>query len=962
MDKSIEDKWMERWEKQRVFESDPDPMREKKFVTFPFPYMNGPLHIGHAFTSVRVDVYARYKRMQGFDVLFPWAWHWTGQPIVAAAERLANGDKAMVKEFVEIDGISQRDLHKFYDPKYMAQYYTDSGRVALKRLGLSIDWRREFHTTDLDPTFNKFVIWQYNKLREKGYVTQGTHPVVWCPRDQSPTGDHDRVQGEGVTWEEYTLVLFRLDGEDFFLPAATFRPETIYGVTNLWLNPEAEYSQITVDGKYQWIVSKEAAAKLKDQLRKITTVKTFKGKELIGRYVTNPLRSGDSLPILPAEFVDPKNGTGVVYGVPAHAPMDYIALRDIQSDLEKQRFFSLNAAEVKAIEPISLVTVPGMSRFPAQQVIEEMKIKDQNDPKVAAATAEVYKKEFHQGVLNENTGKYKGKKITEAKPLIIEELKQSDLASSMYDLPDKVVCRCLTECIVKVLEDQWFLKYSDPEWKKLAHQCVDAAEIYPESARQWFHDVVDWIKDWPCARKVGLGTPLSWSPGWIVETLSDSTIYMAFYTIRPAIVRLGLTANSLTEDFFNFVLLGEGAVESLSKNIGIKAQELELMRSEFLYWYPVNLRNSAKELIPNHLLFFVFQHTAFFPRELWPKGISANGMMTVEGEKMSKSKGNVITISNALQTYGADALRSGLMDGAEGMDDVDWRDKNAKDIQAKINSLPSFIKQFEISVKESKNMSLSDLWLENQIQKHIASVSSNLDMMKTKSAFQEVFYAYWNDLRNYLLKTEIHPSNLINYAVDTWVKLLAPFLPYTVEEINESRGRNEMVCSSSFPKFDESKLHPDAELGELLLQKLVEDSKNILKLMPQQMKSIHVYIAPKWQYDLFSEVVKSRKSGGKTTDLLQQFFISHPTVEKKDAANSLAKIGKNINELGENFLDNYNRCREIEEAKLYDHSVAFIQRQLGLDVTVHRADQAAQYDPKGKAKFAMPFKPALYIE
>ena len=962
MDKSIEDKWIERWEKQRVFESDPDPMREKKFVTFPFPYMNGPLHIGHAFTSVRVDVYARYKRMQGFDVLFPWAWHWTGQPIVAAAERLANGDKAMVKEFVEIDGISQRDLHKFYDPKYMAQYYTDSGRVALKRLGLSIDWRREFHTTDLDPTFNKFVIWQYNKLREKGYVTQGTHPVVWCPRDQSPTGDHDRVQGEGVTWEEYTLVLFRLDGEDFFLPAATFRPETIYGVTNLWLNPEAEYSQITVDGKYQWIVSKEAAAKLKDQLRKITTVKTFKGKELIGRYVTNPLRSGDSLPILPAEFVDPKNGTGVVYGVPAHAPMDYIALRDIQSDLEKQRFFSLNAAEVKAIEPISLVTVPGMSRFPAQQVIEEMKIKDQNDPKVAAATAEVYKKEFHQGVLNENTGKYKGKKITEAKPLIIEELKQSDLASSMYDLPDKVVCRCLTECIVKVLEDQWFLKYSDPEWKKLAHQCVDAAEIYPESARQWFHDVVDWIKDWPCARKVGLGTPLSWSPGWIVETLSDSTIYMAFYTIRPAIVRLGLTANSLTEDFFNFVLLGEGAVESLSKNIGIKAQELELMRSEFLYWYPVNLRNSAKELIPNHLLFFVFQHTAFFPRELWPKGISANGMMTVEGEKMSKSKGNVITISNALQTYGADALRSGLMDGAEGMDDVDWRDKNAKDIQAKINSLPSFIKQFEISVKESKNMSLSDLWLENQIQKHIASVASNLDMMKTKSAFQEVFYAYWNDLRNYLLKTEIHPSNLINYAVDTWVKLLAPFLPYTVEEINESRGRNEMVCSSSFPKFDESKLHPDAELGELLLQKLVEDSKNILKLMPQQMKSIHVYIAPKWQYDLFSEVVKSRKSGGKTTDLLQQFFISHPTVEKKDAANSLAKIGKNINELGENFLDNYNRCREIEEAKLYDHSVAFIQRQLGLDVTVHRADQAAQYDPKGKAKFAMPFKPALYIE
>ena len=106
LDRAIEDKWMNIWGEKKIFEADPDQTREKVFVTVPFPYMNGPLHIGHAFTSVRIDVYARYKRMQGYDVLFPWAWHWTGQPIVAAAERLSNGDKAMLKEFVEIDGIS----------------------------------------------------------------------------------------------------------------------------------------------------------------------------------------------------------------------------------------------------------------------------------------------------------------------------------------------------------------------------------------------------------------------------------------------------------------------------------------------------------------------------------------------------------------------------------------------------------------------------------------------------------------------------------------------------------------------------------------------------------------------------------------------------------------------------------------------------------------------------------------
>ena len=86
--REIEDKWRKEWEKARIFEADPDPKRKKCFVTFPYPYMNGPLHLGHGFTATRVDVYARYKRMKGFNTLFPWAWHWTGEPIVGAALRV----------------------------------------------------------------------------------------------------------------------------------------------------------------------------------------------------------------------------------------------------------------------------------------------------------------------------------------------------------------------------------------------------------------------------------------------------------------------------------------------------------------------------------------------------------------------------------------------------------------------------------------------------------------------------------------------------------------------------------------------------------------------------------------------------------------------------------------------------------------------------------------------------------
>ncbi|KYH40925.1 MAG: putative leucyl-tRNA synthetase, partial [Candidatus Bathyarchaeota archaeon B26-2] len=103
--RELEEKWLREWEKARIFEADPDPRREKCFVTFPFPYMNGPLHIGHGFTATRVDAYARFMRMRGYNTLFPWAWHWTGEPILGAALRVKMGDRDVIRGLKEIDGV-----------------------------------------------------------------------------------------------------------------------------------------------------------------------------------------------------------------------------------------------------------------------------------------------------------------------------------------------------------------------------------------------------------------------------------------------------------------------------------------------------------------------------------------------------------------------------------------------------------------------------------------------------------------------------------------------------------------------------------------------------------------------------------------------------------------------------------------------------------------------------------------
>ncbi|MHB1908163.1 MAG: leucine--tRNA ligase [Nitrososphaerales archaeon] len=955
MDRAIEEKWRKEWEREKIFEAKVDTTREKILATFPFPYMNGPLHVGHAFTASRVDAYVRFKRMQGFNSLFPFSWHWTGQPLVAAAERLSRKDPAMIKEFVEIDKVPSEEISKFYDPVYMAKYYTNDGREALQRLGLSIDWRREFHTTDLEPAFNKFILWQMNKLREKGYIRRGTHPVVWCPRDQSPTGDHDRLSGEGVTWEEFTLVLFPLKGNaNQKLPAATFRPETIFGATNIWINPKASYAEIRVNDD-AWIVSSKAVLKLKEQLKKIEVVREFQGKELVGQKVANPLDPERTLPILPASFVDPDNGSGVVYSVPAHAPFDYVALRDLQQSKSLEQDYGLPVDAVRSIEPIELISL-GDKASSAKEIVEDMGITNQEDPKLEQATAEIYKREFHQGTLNKNAAPYEGRKVSDVKALIIKDLKEKKLADSMLELPEKVVCRCMTECIIKILEDQWFLTYSDQKWKELAHRCIDLAQIYPETARQAFHDVIDWLRDWPCARRVGLGTPLPWSPGWIVETLSDSTIYPAFYTINSTIKEKEISPDSLTESLFSYVFLGEGSPSATSKECGLGEQLIQQMREEFVYWYPVNLRNSAKELIPNHLTFFVFQHVAFFEEKFWPTAISANGMMKNEGVKMSKSKGNLVTLKSALDEFGADVVRAAVLGGAEGMDDVDWREKSLKDIMSKINALPSFVHDL-VAKKEGRSSSQEDIWLESQLQRRIQIVTSDLQEMKTKSAFQNAFFGIWNDIRYYQRRKG--DQYVDESIVRTWVRLLSPFIPYVAEEINSQIGGEGLVSVSKFPVSDEGKIRVDVELKEESLKRLVDDVQKIMKLIPSKPTILYVYVASSWMCELMREVTMMKLQG---EDRLPILFEKFPKKEKKEIASLVPRLKKILNELGSDFIDSYLASYSVvDEKSIYEDSRSFLEREFGLRVVVNQVD-SADYDPKGKALFALPFKPALYLE
>src|ERR671936_940016 len=271
--KSIESKWIKRWEEQKLFQADPDG-RKKYFVTVAYPYPNSPQHIGHGRTYTLADTHARYMRMKGYNVLFPMGFHYTGTPILAMSRRVAAGDKELIDTFRDIYHVKDETIAGFVDPVKIASYFHNEIKLGMKEMGFSIDWRREF--TTVDKLYSKFISWQFRTLLKKGLIVQGSHPVGWCPNDQNPVSQHDTIGDIEPDFNEYTLIKFKFDG--YVIPAATLRPETIYGTTNLWVNPKIEYVKIHIDNE-KWIVSNETIRKLEFLNHTIAIQSTVKGRD-----------------------------------------------------------------------------------------------------------------------------------------------------------------------------------------------------------------------------------------------------------------------------------------------------------------------------------------------------------------------------------------------------------------------------------------------------------------------------------------------------------------------------------------------------------------------------------------------------------------------------------------------------------------------------------------------------------
>ena len=926
--REIEEKWQKRWEESGIFQADPDN-REKFFITIPYPYLNGNLHAGHTRTFTIGDAVARYKRMLGYNVLFPMGFHVTGTPIIGLAELIQKRDERTIRVYTQYHNVPEDVLLTLTTPERIVEYFSKEAERAMRMIGYSIDWRRKF--TTMDECYQKFIEWQYWRLKEKGLIVKGSHPVRFCPNDNNPVEDHDLLMGEEATIVEYTVIKFKSEDGVIF-PCATLRPETVFGVTNIWLKP-TKYVLAKVNGE-MWIVSFEAFEKLKYFDKKVEKWGEVDAKEYFGRFVENPVTK-EKVPILPAEFVDTDNATGVVMSVPAHAPYDYVALKQLAKDEETLKKYGIDRKLVESLKPIVLIKIEDEDyEVPAKEIVEEMGISDQKDEALEKATKIIYKKEYHKGVMLENTF-FPNIPVAEAKDRVHDYLIKNNLGDVFYEFSEKpVVCRCGTKCVVKVVKDQWFINYSNEEWKRKVLEHLERMTIIPDYYKKEFRNKIEWLKDKACARRKGLGTRIPWDKEWLIESLSDSTIYMSYYVIAKFVNSGKLKPENLVPEFFDYVFLSKGSVEEVAKKSGLSKEVIEEVKREFEYWYPVDLRSSGKDLVANHLLFFLFHHVALFPEKYWPKAIAVNGYVSLEGQKMSKSKGPLLTMKKAVEEFGADVTRLYILHAAEYDSDADWR---RKDVEGLANNLRRFYEIVkENYFKEPKEVTTLDKWLISRMQKAIKETRDAMEKLQTRRAVNAAFFELMNDVRWYLRRGG---KNLV-LILDDWIKLLAPFAPHICEEL-WSLKHDSFVSLERYPEYDESKVDEKAEVAENYIRTLLRDISEIMKFV-KDAKEVYIAVAEDWK----REVAKIAKQTGNMKEAMKVIMSDE---RFKDLKKEIPSFVKRLFKEGFDFY-------EIDERKVISEAIEFFEKELRVKVYLDESKV-----PEEKRKAAMPGKPAIYV-
>ena len=734
----IELKWQKNWDEAHCFEAKSDKSKPKFFGLIEFPYPSGAgLHVGHPRSNTAMDIIARKRRMEGYNVLYPIGWDAFGLPT----------ENYAIKNHVHPAGVTKKNIDHFRDQ--------------LKRIGFSFDWSREVNTTD--PNYFKWTQWIFLQLYKHGLAYKSEMPVNWCPSCKCGLANEEVVAGkcercgaevirrvksqwmlkitkyaqkllDGLddvdfiekvkvqqrNWigrSEGAEVDFRIADSDLKLRVYTTRPDTLFGATYMVVAPEHAVVDTLKDRITNWddvIAYREAAAR-KSEFERTELAKDKTGVELRGIRAINPV-NGRDIPIFISDYVLVTYGTGAIMAVPAHDTRDW--------DFAKK--FNLLIIEVVA---------------------------GGEDVQKEAYT------DVAEGVLC-NSGFLDGLSVAEAKKRITEWLTENGVGEKKvnYKLRDWVFSRqrywgepiplvyCEKCGWVPVPEDQLPVLLPDVD----NYEPTDSGESPLSKIDSWVNTTC------PCC-----GGPAKRETDTMPQWAGSS-----WYFLRYADPHCD-TALARWE--------------------------------ELKYWLPVDWYNGGMEHTTLHLLYsrfwnlFLYDIGAIPNKEAYNKRTSHGMILGSNGEKMSKSRGNVINPDETIAEIGADAFRlyemfMGAFDQA-----IPWSTEGARGCRRfleRVWRLQEMLIDEEGVRKE----------MEVPVNAMIKKVSEDYERMKFNTAIAAMM-AFVND---------VYTSGKITKGeLKALCLCLNPVAPHITEEMWEACGFGTPIYTQSWPAYDENKLVAD---------------------------------------------------------------------------------------------------------------------------------------------------------
>jgi len=701
----VDPRWYAFWESIGAFRADPASGKPRFSMVIPPPNVTGSLHMGHALNHTLPDIVARWKRMQGYDVLW-----------LPGTDHAGIATQNVVEKQLAAEGKTRHDLgREAFEARVWEWVRKSHGTITgqMRKLGESVDWSRERFT--LDEQLSRAVRRVFVTLYEQGLVYRGTYIVNWCPRCRTALSDLEVVHQSktGKLW------YVRYPGKDGGpgVTVATTRPETMLGDTAIAVNPE--------DPRYR-------------------------GR--IGQVVVLPI-IGRELPIIADEFVDPAFGTGAVKVTPAHDPNDF--------------------------------AMGQRHALPQVAVIDE-------DAKITA-----------------KGGPYAGQDRFKARAGIVEQLEREGLLEKIADHEHAVgTCQRCTTVVEPLVSTQWFVKI-----EPLAKEAIRVVEegkvrFFPENWTKTYYDWMYNIHDWCISRQLWWGHRI---PAWYCAACGE----MIVSEQTPERCACG---GELRQDPDVLDTWFSSQLWPFS-TMGWPDQTADLQR-----YYPTDLMLTAFDIIFFWVARMIMAGVKF-AGDIPFHTVYITGLVRDErGQKMSKSKGNVVDPLEVMDEIGADALRFTLTAmAAPGMDIPlsEGRMQGYRQFINKIWNASRFVLMHvgdlpsRPEVPEAGSLSLIHRWILHRLNVVTAEVKEAFETFRFDNAADRLYHFFWDEYADWyieMVKQHLQaegPERDLARAVllevhDRTLRLLHPIIPFVTEDLWQKLPRREAdgptICLAAYPQ------------------------------------------------------------------------------------------------------------------------------------------------------------------